>query len=160
LLQDQALVFLSGTVDRQRERPSIVLRDVVPLETALEKLTASVLVRLGGAAPPPLPGVSPPGSQEELLVQLSDILAKHKGVCPVYIQLRPLGRSDLRATIRADRQWYVTPSRPLIEELEKLLGDQDKIALSPRPPAPAEGNGNRYGNKYRGGNGNGNGNGS
>ena len=40
-----------------------------------------------------------------------------------------------------------------MEELEKLLGDQDRIVLSAKPPAPPERNG--YGNKWRNGNGNG-----
>jgi DNA polymerase-3 subunit alpha len=150
-LADQALVFLTGTVDRQRDRPSIIIREVVPLESALEKLTGSVLLRVQAA--PALPGVAAPGSQEETLHQLSEILTRHKGACPIYIQVRPTSRLDVRATIRPDRQWYVTPSRALIEELERLLGDQDRIVLSPRPPAPTSGNG--YGNKYRNGNGNG-----
>ena len=60
LLIDQALVFLSGTVDRTRDRPSIIIREVIPLETALEKLTGSVLVRVIAPAAPPLPGVVAP----------------------------------------------------------------------------------------------------
>jgi hypothetical protein len=198
LLQEQALVFLAGTVDRSRERPSIIVREVVPLEQALEKLTGSLLLRVNGAAVAaasaagavpgphsareagdvrvapggaqrspgnagPLPTGSPGGATEapasalaQILSRLSPILAKYKGPCPVYLQLRPAQRPGVCATIRLDRQWFVAPSRPLIEELEALLGGQEYLLLSPRPQTAANGNGSPYargGNGYSRGNG-------
>jgi DNA polymerase III alpha subunit len=154
LLKEQALLFLVGTVDRSRDRPSIIVRDVVPLEQSLERLTGSILLRLHGpAAAAPLPGISPPGSPQEVLQRLSTVLAQHKGPCPVYVQLRPAHKPDVRATIRVDKQWYVAPSRALVEELEDLLGGQECLVLSPRPQAAANGNGSGYGNGFARGNG-------
>jgi hypothetical protein len=207
LLQEQALVFVIGTVDRRRDRPSIIVNDLAPLETALEKLTGSVLLRLTHPAvaprvlppPPTLPGIPPApaadspkeaevasplvASQENgttaptgglqdgspsvdspetpaaprtnILDELSALLARHKGDCPLYVQVRPAGFPGVRATLKSDRQWFVRPCRELVEELEKLLGGQEYLALSPRPPAQPSGNGKRWGR----GNGNGHGNG-
>jgi DNA polymerase III subunit alpha len=167
LLQDQAIVFLCGTVDRSRERPSVIIRDVVPLEASLGKLTGSLLLRVNGAAcaaaggstdfgepqgraasasPPSGPENAPQGTASEpanALSRLAPILARHKGACPVYVQLRPSSRPGVRATIRLDKQWHVAPSRALIDELEAALGGQEYLLLSPRPQAPA-GNAGRF----------------
>jgi DNA polymerase III subunit alpha len=137
MLVPENMVFLMGTVDRRRERPNILVDEIIPIDQAIEQLTASVLLRLGPGHP-----------DEELLQRLHDILVRHRGECPILIQLRPATHSDVRATVRTDRQWSVQPTRGLVDELVGLLG-QENLVLMPKRANPNGGNGNgrRYGRR-------------
>ena len=131
LLSEQAMVFLVGSVDRSRDRPSIIVHDVVPLGDALEKLTGSITLRLDG-----------PATAGERLKDVHGLLARHRGSCPIYISLCPSSHPDVRATIRPDRQCFVAPSRQLIDELVELLGEEG-LLLRPKAQPPNGGNGRR-----------------
>jgi DNA polymerase-3 subunit alpha len=120
LLVPEGMVFVSGMVDHRRERTSIVINEVIPIDRALEELTGSVLLRLPAGA-----------SVEELLKRIQDVLLRHRGACPVLLEMRPSSRSDVRTTIRLDKSWSVSPTRRLVDELVGLLG-QEQIVLSPR----------------------------
>jgi hypothetical protein len=91
-----------------------------------------------------------------MLTRLQEILLKHHGQVPIMLELAPSTRADVKATIRPDKQWFVKPSRRLIDELIGLLGEENLI-LTPRPTnndAPKS----RYTNRpWSKGNGNGNG---
>ena len=126
LLDEQKIVFLSGRVDRRRERSSIIVDEVTPIDEAVEKLTGTVLVRFDQSA------------AAEKLQPLHDVLARHSGPTAVYLELTPAGRSDVRATIRTDRKWSVTPTRRMVAELVELLGEKNLLL---RPKA-VRGNGN------------------
>ncbi len=130
MLVPENMVFLMGTVDWRRERPNILVDEIIPIDQAIEQLTASVLLRLG----PGQPG-------EDLLQRLHDVLVRHRGECPILIELRPAQQSDVRATVRTDRQWSVHPTRGLVDELVGLLG-QENIVLMPKRANPNGGNGN------------------
>ena len=68
----------------------------------------------------------------------------------MYNQLTPSGRSDARATIRADRQCGVSPTRDLVAELVALLGDEKNVVLRPKPRSNGNGNnGNGSRRHYR-----------
>ena len=120
LLEPEKIVFLVGTVDCSRERPQIIVNDVIPIDDAIGKLTAAVLLRL--------PTTTDPAKK---LGELRDVLAAHRGPCPVYIELTPAGRTDVRTTIRADRQWSAEPSRKLVDALTDMLG-QENVSLQAR----------------------------
>ena len=49
LLVENRIVFLSGRVDRRRERANIVIDEVIPIDKAIEELAGAVLLRLGAA---------------------------------------------------------------------------------------------------------------
>ncbi len=128
-LKPEAMVFLAGTVDTRRERPSIIVDELIPIDQAIEQLTGSVLLRLSGLE-----------GGETLLRQIQDVLRQHRGACPVLIELRPQSRSDVRTTLRLGKQWLVRPCRPLVDRLIELLGEEN-LLLSPkshnggRPPS-------------------------
>jgi len=136
LLVEQNIVFLTGRIDRRRERPNIIVDEVTPIDRALEQLTGMILVRLDRAAATP-----------EKLQQLRDVLAGHRGKTVVYLQLTPKGRSDVRATIRMDEKCRVTVTREMVDELADLLGE-DNIVLRPKPPASGNRSGGRNGKGY------------
>ena len=131
----QEMVFLAGTVDRRRERPSIIVNSVIPIDKAVEELTGSILLRL------------PPAAGTEALDKLLHILEAHRGRCPIYIAMRPSQRKDVVVTVRADKHWYARPSRRLVDELTDLLGGQEHVLLRPTPAASRNANASNY---YRG----------
>ena len=128
LIQDQALVFVSGSVDRQRERPNILVRDIVPIDQAVEQMTGAIhLKRLQPAADLTVRRQRPvrpsQGHHDPPPGQLPCVFARLRGRAP-----------DVRTTIRPDRQWCLAPSRKLVDELVGLLGEEN-IVLCPKPPA-------------------------
>jgi hypothetical protein len=50
---------------------------------------------------------------------------------PITLELSPSSRPDVKAAIRPDKQWFVKPSRRLLDELIGLLGEEN-IILIPR----------------------------
>jgi len=138
LLAPETMVFITGTVDRRRERPSIIVDQVVPIDEAIERLTGKVLVRLPG-----------PGAAGELIKQLHALLARHRGGCTLLLDLTPAKQLDVRATIRPDAQWFVKPSRSLVDELVELF-QEENILLLPGANASRNGVGNGNGRRsYR-----------
>ena len=123
-------------VDRRRERPSIIVNELTPIDSAIEQLTASIRLRLPAGGP-----------TEELLAGIRAVLPAHPGGCPVFLELRPLGRADVAVLVRADPQWSVRPTRRLMDGLMKLI-EEENIVLHPRPPRANGSRGGRSG--YRG----------
>ncbi len=121
LVEAEAIVFLRGSVDRRRERPSILVDEIIPISEALEKLSGLLVLRL------------PPVSDGGMLGKLRDVLAGQKGNCPVLLELCPSCRPDVRAKIRAGSEWGIKPSRALADSLEEVLGDQKHFMFCPRP---------------------------
>ena len=142
LLQPNQMVFVTGTVDRQRDRPGILVDDATCIDDAIEKLTGLIRLRLPAA-----------GAPDDLLDRLGGVLGRHRGRCPVLLELRPDGRRDLVATVRAGSNWAVRPSRALMNELTGLFDEED-VLLRPKPHNGNNGgNGRRAYRRPRGGNG-------
>ncbi len=125
LLHEEAIVFLTGTVDRRREKPQVMVDSIVPIEQAIEELTGSLLLRL-----------EQPGGND--LVALGDIIRRHKGRCPVFVEVAPSVRPDLRVVVRPSNEWLIAPSRILYEELCLALGNQKNVVLRPKRPTARE----------------------
>ena len=126
LIQPEAIVFLRGTVDRRRERPSLVVDEVIAMDNAIEQLTGALVCRLPASV-----------DLRDTLARLRDALGRHRGTCPVFLELVPLSRAEVRVTLRPDKQWCVSPSRGLLDELVKLLGEASLLLR----PKPTNGNG-------------------
>ena len=125
LLEEGAIVFLSGSVDRRRETPSIRIDEVIPADEAVEKLTGALLLRL-----------TPADLEQPRLGALHALLGQHRGATTLYIQINPALRTDVQATIKAAQDFWIRPSRKLLDELLELLGDENAIKLCPKKPAP------------------------
>ncbi len=131
LLAPEKMVFITGSVDRSRQRASIRVDDVRPIDQALEAFTDQLHISI------------PPGAKEDWNARLIQALRDHSGGCPVYLQTRPMHRPDMTVTIRAGADYNVRPSRELLCELEALLTDQKHLRLYPRTIEPAT-NGGRW----------------
>jgi DNA polymerase-3 subunit alpha len=123
-LEADAMLFITGSVDRSRERANIRVDEVKPIDEALETFTAEVHIEL------------PAGATKELTGKIAEALASRKGPCPVFVKVRPAHRSDVTAMIRVGQHLNVKPSRELVTKLEEVLGDQKYLRLAPKPAAP------------------------
>ena len=129
-VKPESIVLLRGSVDRRRERPSIIVDEVVPIDQAIEEMTGKLVVRLAGE------GLA------DSLAKLKDVLSRHRGSCKVFVEVAAESRPQLRVTVRPDPQWCVQPSRELLTALGALVG-QEGVALRAKPASPA-GNGRRF----------------
>jgi DNA polymerase-3 subunit alpha len=120
LIRPEAMVFVVGTVDRRRDRPNIIVDEIIPIDQALEQLTGAITLR------------PPAGSGQDFFKTLQGLLAQHPGQCPISLEIVPQLRSDVKAVIKPDRQWYLQPSRKLLDALTKLL-PEETISLRPKP---------------------------
>jgi DNA polymerase-3 subunit alpha len=130
LLEPDRIVFVTGSVDRSRNRPNLIVEEITPIDEGVSKFTASVLVRLGAGG-------------EDLHARLLETLRAHAGPCPVLLETRCPQRPDVLVTVRAGGDFSVRPSRELVEALEDLFGGQDAIRCCPAPLAPSKRNGRR-----------------
>jgi len=128
LLKPESVVFISGTVDRRREKPSIIINDVFGVDDGIEKFTRQVAVKLRDG-----------GAGGELLSKVKDIVGRHKGNCPLAFKVSAQARPDVTVWVVADRSWSVRPTRELFKALEDLLGDNSVSLLPKNQPAGANG---------------------
>ncbi len=141
LLNEDAILFLTGSIDRRRETPQIIVNQAIPIDEAIERLTSSVTVRLEKTP------------DDEYLNKLGQILTNHHGNCVVNIEVVPSSRSDMRVAIRPDNKWSIAPSRKLYDDLCEFAGDSN-VVLTPRRTVNGSPRGNdprnrRYGTQNR-----------
>ena len=131
LLETDRVVFVRGTVDRQREEPQVRVTEVLDVAEGRRRLAAAVVIRLADE-----------GLDEAVLRALADILARHPGPLPVYLELQtpdhaapdaaapaPAPAAALapvttitKTLIRAGDRFHVTMDEALERELADLLG--------------------------------------
>ncbi len=140
LLVPEAIVFIEGTIDRRRERPSIIINEVLPIAPAITRYTSLVKIRLDGAV------------SKEMLAELGEVLASHHGPVPAHLLMSPSNRPDVHIEIQLPSERAVQPSRELVDALAEVLGDGRFIQLCPRELAPPSRRGPR-GKLMRRGNG-------
>jgi len=135
-IKPESIIMLRGSVDKRRERPSIIVDEVSPIDRAVEEMTGKLIVRLGGetenGAPEP----------DNLLTKLQDVLSRHHGRCQLLVAVAAASRPQLRVTICPNEKWFIKPSRELLTELCAIVG-QEGVALRAKP-APSAGNGRRF----------------
>ncbi len=136
LIEPEAMVFITGAADRRRERINIVVDEITPINQAIERLTGEILIRIPRSRP-----------MNEVLEPLKEILLAHRGSVPVCIQLRTTLRNDITATVRPDREWFVAPSRKLVDRLTDLLGEEN-LLLKPKNNNNGANRHNNYRRKY------------
>jgi len=110
ILAPDAVVFVRGHVDRQREEPQVRASDVIEMAEGIRKFAPSVTIRLLDEA-----------LTDELLMALRETVAAHPGPMPLYIELQSRGNG--RTLIRASEDLCVAMDDALRRDLDNLLGD-------------------------------------
>jgi DNA polymerase-3 subunit alpha len=105
-----AIVFLKGRLDLRRETPSVKVDEVIPVAEAVENLSQSLTVKINLAQ-----------IEEENLLSLREILERHKGRKPVFLNLTTADRRN--AQLSAGKDYRVRPSAELLREVEDLVGE-------------------------------------
>jgi DNA polymerase-3 subunit alpha len=104
------IVFARGRVERRAEQPSLIVEEIIPLSEARWKFAGSAVLRFGAG-----------DMSDELLEEIKNVLAAHRGGKPVYFQV-DTGDGET-VTVQAGGGG-VTPSERLHEDLCQLVGEQ------------------------------------
>ena len=138
MLQEGAILFVQGTVDKSMDRVGFKVEEVVSLEDGRARLTAGASIRLERT-----------GLERDGLVQLRRVCERHAGPTPLAIDIgMPEGH---RVRIRAGREMKVAVSERFTEDLAALIGP-NRLRLIPQryePPSNSRGNGG-WGRRGRG----------
>ncbi len=109
LIEEDAALLVSGTVEVEGEQRRIIADAILPLEQAEEKKAKEVVIVL-----------NVPAVEASAVDKVRTLLRERPGPCPVYIEVtRP---DSFRATVRAGSALRVSPSRELALALEGVLG--------------------------------------
>ncbi|MGA3067050.1 MAG: DNA polymerase III subunit alpha, partial [Tepidisphaeraceae bacterium] len=112
----EQIVFIKGKIDKRREAPGLLVNELLPIEEAISKLTSDVKVQID---------VADSGS---ILADLKPVLARHRGRVKTFLQIPAQGIK--KALIRLDEQWYLRPTRAMVDELQTALGARGRVELA------------------------------
>jgi DNA polymerase-3 subunit alpha len=110
LLRPEAILFLKGSVDAARERPSLIVAEAIPVEDADRAFAAEVRIAIPRAR-----------LEDALLGRLAEVLRARRGDCPVTLEVE--ARSGVRARVRVGRDLFVAPGQELLAAIDAVLGD-------------------------------------
>ncbi len=121
LLKPDKVVFIEGTVDRRREEPSLRVSRIIPVERARRELSQHVLVR-----------VQTTGGESQTLEQLRNLCRRHRGRCPLVLQVT--SPEGWVATIkpRAPGASAIDPDTEFLRALGALVGESNVLCGGPR----------------------------
>ena len=115
LEKDSLLIVIGSTaIDRINNQLKIRSHEVYTLAEAREQLAKGIRLKIT-----PLSGIQ---SVDALKNVLQSYLS---GSCTVFVDYQ---NEDLKATLKLGASWQVKPTPPLLQELKKLLGDE-QVAL-------------------------------
>jgi DNA polymerase-3 subunit alpha len=110
LMKKDAIIFVRGKINAREDLPKIIADEIIPIEEVQTRFTRAISIDLQTA-----------GLETGLLMEIQKILGKYRGKTPVYLTFRDhLGKS---AVIHAGEQFKVETTDALLEELEKITGE-------------------------------------
>jgi DNA polymerase-3 subunit alpha len=110
-LVKDAVLFFRGNIDKKEGTPKLLVNQIIPIQETRKRFTRSVLVRIRSA-----------DGQEDRLKSLQEILNKHPGSIPVYLEF--IDKDNNRSQMLVDRSLFVEPSDNLVSSLEETLGNE------------------------------------
>ena len=119
LIKIDRVVIVDATVDRKREQPSLIVRDILPIEEAAAKMTTGVLMRLDTAS-------HGAGAVDQLLP-----LLKKYGGGGVEAWLQVTCENGKKAAINPGRNVRVRPTPDFLKDFEGAFGRGSVELLGP-----------------------------
>ena len=113
-LKPNAVVFVEGRVAVRNDQPRLIAQQIVPLEQGTSRLAKAIELVL-----------RTPGVERELLEQLKGLLTRFPGSLPIYLTLALPQQQPMR--LKLAEGFRVEPRPELLEELERLLGNEGVI---------------------------------
>ncbi len=120
LLEQDAIVYLQGRVDRRREQPNLVVDKIIPVKEGPARLTAAVKIRLRDTD-----AEGRPRTYNGELSALQTMLRQMSGAIPVYFELQS---DDRVVVLQADRLRVRADGR-IVELIEDVLRDPGSCEL-------------------------------
>ncbi len=109
LIEGDQPVLVTGFVDRGEKGTKLKATGVIPLEEVRRRATQRVEIRTEGF-----------GMGREDFLRLREVLARHRGACPVQVRLRLPDQSE--ALLSVDETLSVAPEDALVADLEQIFG--------------------------------------
>lgn len=110
-LREDNVVFVKGKVDCKREKPNILVDEIISLEQASEKLAAKVRIRLKTET-----------ITKEKVAMIKDICQKHKGRSEVYVAVRT---ANGKVYTKVDKNLSVNPNIDFCKKMKNLVGAEN-----------------------------------
>lgn len=108
LVVEDRVVFVKGKVDRRREKPNVIVEELISLEEATEKLAARVHIRLDAA-----------DVSKEKIAEIKSICERHRGRSQLYVSLNT---DKGRISTAADKSLRVNPDVDFCKKMKQLVG--------------------------------------
>ncbi len=109
-IAEDAIVFVKGRINLREDTPKIIADEILPLDEARNKYTQALSI-----------DIITTGMEQHALTQLCDILRRHKGQTPVYINFTTDEKKKVQ--MAAGKDLTVQPTDSLIIDIEALLGE-------------------------------------
>lgn len=110
ILKMNSTIFVRGRVDLRDKEPKIVAEEIIPLSGVQKHYTSSIVINLFTT-----------GLEEQVLARLRDIILRHPGRVPVYLNFLCPDNQQIR--LEVGHKYYAEPSDKLISEIERTLGE-------------------------------------
>ena len=123
LLEKDTMLFISGTMDRSREKGQIIVDSAIPIDDGASKFAAECAIFL------------PPAGDSALAEKLSATLKANLGHVPVKLLVQPGCNPNALASVRVAKGG-IAPSVDLLEEIETLLSNPTALRFTPKRPEP------------------------
>ena len=120
-LTSDLMCFLQADVDTSREEVGLIVREIISLETAPNRLSGSLLVRVDAAK-----------LGTGCVPSLKAILTSRPGKSTVYLDIRTA--AGLRVKMQAGEEFLVSCDRELVHQVESLVGEGN-CNIIPNPAA-------------------------
>jgi DNA polymerase-3 subunit alpha len=113
VLKNEQIVFVTASVDRKRETPCLLVREIIPVAKATERLTTMLKIDL-----------DPTQHTAATIGDLKPLFQQHRGGCEVYAQVASdkVCGSTKRLTLRFGRDLRVRPDKAFVKDVERLIG--------------------------------------
>ncbi|MBI3010085.1 MAG: DNA polymerase III subunit alpha [Candidatus Omnitrophica bacterium] len=129
-LKPNAVVFVEGRVAMREDRPRLIAQQILPIDQGPSKLAQAMELVLRHAGNP------------ALLEELKGLLARFPGTVPIYLRVETPQEPSMR--LRLAENFKVEPKQELLEELNRLLGE-NAVVIKRQPPKTAPFGAGRFG---------------